>query len=193
MRSAAVTRVPSSGGSSLAMLVPFSNPGPARSTARPPTRRPLLDERRCVGGAAVEERGGFAQVRRVEAFAEPAVDRGQHLPGLGMSFPAAQKSTQADGGTELERSRLLPVRDVDRAPEVPLRFGVVRSRRRRAIVLGEQLAPEAMQLGLEVALSMALQRSERVPQLVLRVVQAPDADVALHGQRAIGGLVRAGA
>src|SRR5262249_16113541 len=162
MRSAAVTRVPYSGGSSLAMLVPFSNPGRARSTARPPPRRPLLDERRCMAGAAVEEGGGFAQVGRVEAFAEPAVDHGQHLPGLGVSFPAAQEAIQADRGTKLERSRLLPMRDVDRAPELPLPPCVVRSRRRGAIAVDEQLAPQAMQLGLEVALAMSLQRSERL-------------------------------
>src|SRR4029453_2459068 len=51
------------------------------------------------------------QVSGIKALGEPAVDRGQHIMGCGTFALLLPQSTQAHGGTQFERLRLLAAGD----------------------------------------------------------------------------------
>jgi hypothetical protein len=70
-----------------------------------------------------EQRLRVLQIRRVEAFGERRVQRGEQIAG-GVAFALiAPEAREARGGAQLERLRLLRTRDVAGLPEVLFRRG----------------------------------------------------------------------
>jgi hypothetical protein len=76
-------------------------PRPARSLVLQ-TRLTSLLGGRCSRLKLIEQRLGLDQVRRVEAFGEPAIDWGEKIVGLGGSSLVAPESGEAGAGAELE-------------------------------------------------------------------------------------------
>ena len=93
-------------------------------------------------------------------MSKPSVNQSQHrrqqIVGLIPLAPFGTEPGERGGGAELEPAGVRDARDIDRAPEG-------RSRLLAAVARGaeQQLAPEAVQLGLVPALAACLDAGER--------------------------------
>src|SRR5215472_9984391 len=62
-------------------------------------------------------------IRRFETLSEPSIDWRQQAVCPIVLSPIAPELSEAHGAAQLERFRLLPLRDADRTPEAGLAFG----------------------------------------------------------------------
>jgi len=65
----------------------------------------------------LQQRFGFLQVGRLKPLGEPAVDRRQQLVGLCTFALLLPEATEAHGGAQFERFRLLAAGDVQGTPQ----------------------------------------------------------------------------
>src|SRR5438094_862442 len=127
---------------------PGSVPCPARSPGSPRSLPELL-----------QQRLRLAQVARVEALGEPAVDRGEQVARLRRAALGPEPAAKARGRAQLERLRPLAPGEVHRLPVARLHRGGLRA------LPGQQIAAEAMEIGLPHLLGRAegvLHRPQRV-------------------------------
>ena len=68
---------------------------------------------------------GLLQVGRVKPLGEPAVDRGQELVGFRTLALALPETTEAHGGPQLQRFRLLVAGDVEGLVKTGLRLSIL--------------------------------------------------------------------
>src|SRR5262245_28555968 len=61
----------------------------------------------------LQQRLGLLEVSRVKALGEPAIDRCQQLVGLGALALMLPQASEAHGGAQLQRLRLLTTGDVE--------------------------------------------------------------------------------
>src|SRR5438094_4645008 len=110
---------------------PGSVPCPARSPGSPRSLPELL-----------QQRLRLAQVARVEALGEPAVDRGEQVARLRRAALGLEPAAKARGRAQLERLRPLAPGEVHRLPVARLHRGGLRA------LPGQQIAAEAKEIGL---------------------------------------------
>src|SRR4029077_9129956 len=95
----------------------------------------------------LQQRVGVEQIARVEAFGEPAVDRGEEGARFGALALIAPQAREARPGAQLERAGPLLAGDGEGAVIAGGRLG------RGAAGREEQVAVEAVEVGVEVKLT----------------------------------------
>ena len=117
----------------------------------------------------IEQRPGLLQIRGVEPFGEPAIDRCQQRTRFGLLALLLPEATEAHGGPQLQRFRLLAAGDI----QSPLQPGF-RLRLRRPRLPQEQDATEAIDFRFPPAFLMLLHQGVGLGQCleaVFRVAQ----------------------
>src|SRR5437870_9621433 len=110
---------------------PGSVPCPARSPGSPRSLPEL-----------VEQRLRLAQVARVEALGEPAVERGEQVARLRRAALGPEPAAEARGRAQLQRLRPMAPGEVHRLPVARLHRGGLRT------PAGQQIAAESKEIGL---------------------------------------------
>src|SRR5271157_1229456 len=117
----------------------------------------------------VQQRLGFNQIARVEAFGEPGVERGEEGAGRVALALVLPEPRQAGRGAQLERLGLLSLCNLDRLAEKRLRL-----RGGIAVFVEENLGPQPVELGIPEVLSLLLGLRDAKSERAQSVVVAPD-------------------
>ena len=145
------------------------------------TRPALLESKAVSTGVALrqrlQQRLGLLQVGGVKALREPAIDRRQQRVGLGALALLLPQATQAHGGPELQRLRLLAAGDVQSALQPGFRLRWLRAR-----LPQEQDALEATDFCFPAAVLMLLDQGVGLGQRLEAVVRVAQVgrDVRQH-------------
>jgi hypothetical protein len=110
------------------------------------------------------------QNRRIEAFGEPDIDRRQQVAGLATLTLIDPKASEADGGTQFKGFCTLPLGDSERLMILLLGCSLVTS----GI---EQLAAQAMQLGLNESFVRPLDDLCRLGEAIESLGRLPELEM----------------
>src|SRR4029077_13960751 len=125
----------------------------------------------------LQQRVGVEQIARVEAFGEPAVDRGEEGARFGALALIAPQAREARRGAQLERARPLLAGDGEGA--VVAGGGLVGGGPRRE----EQVAVEAMEVGVEEELARLCGDRQTGRDRALRLGELPGGSLCFGQKR----------
>src|SRR5437762_5097303 len=130
-----------------------------------------------------QQRLGFLQIPRVEAFGEPGVERGEEGAGRVALALALPETRQTGGGAQLERLGLLPPGDLQGEFEALFcclltldsrPFDGAQGRLLTVDCLQKNLCPQPVELGIVEVLSLLLGLRDAECERAQGLVVAPD-------------------
>src|SRR5215471_20960209 len=123
-----------------------------------------------------QERLRLLQIACIETLSEPSIDWRQQAVCPIVLSPIAPELSEAHGAAQLERFRLLPLRDADRTPEAGLAFG-------KAPPGHHERPSQPVNFGLPPALAAFFAYRQCIRQRRERTLMVPGAAVFVIGSK----------